>query len=64
MNRLAELVDQARKVIAEMGPEIENLSPPDNFAINIKLKSIQYNLSKIKEIADKKKSLTHRPGSV
>lgn len=52
--RLVELVDEARDIIAKMEPELLSLSAPNNFRICTELKSIQYALSKIKEIADAK----------
>ncbi|HDZ14425.1 hypothetical protein LCGC14_0358380 [marine sediment metagenome] len=56
-NRLSELVDKGRRLIAKMEPELELLSPPDQFNVCTELKSIQYALSKIKEIADAKDTI-------
>ncbi len=52
--RLAELIDEARGVIAKMEPELNSLNNGDNFRVCTKLKSIQYNLSNIMEIVDGK----------
>jgi hypothetical protein len=49
--RLKEIVEEARDVIAKMKPELVPLDPTDQFNICTEIGSIQTSLSKIKEIA-------------